>query len=169
MLWGYPLRLAPDGRETAGHIYYRAMSVTHDPAEAVFSPYNFPDFLRPAGLMSFTLDGLARFAQMHLRGLRGQTTLLAPATLARLHAPAGGGGLNFRGAVGYAAGWEITSNDGVSTHVHDGSLDPYYAIMAIQPERGLAAVAFVNQDQPAGFAVQRAVELLLRVPLAVEP
>jgi len=98
-----------------------------------------------------TADGMARYLQLHLRGLRGRACVLKPATFQYLHRPYDGA------ATGYALGWEVRLVDGVLTSQHSGSLDPYYAQMAVQATRNAAAVAMAGAaDEAAVAAVEQA-------------
>ena len=153
IVFGYPAR-APQDRRTFGNITVVGTRVLRDPRNPLFERYNFPSYLMPAGLFSTTADGFTRFVRMHLRGLRGGSTILKPATVAYLHRPFGGT------STGYALGWDVSVVDGVTTSQHDGSLDPYYAQMAVQPSRDRAAVAVASaSDEAAIQTVEDAITL----------
>jgi len=166
VVFGFPANASPKGRQTWGHITFGGTQLVHEPADPNFAPYNFPLCLTPAGLFSMTADGLARYVQMHLRGLRGESALLKPATFQYLHRPYGGT------TTGYALGWEVRQVDGVMTSQHNGSLDPYFAQMAVQPARNAAAVAIASAaDEAVVSAVEQATMLALGAPIgsAVNP
>jgi CubicO group peptidase (beta-lactamase class C family) len=155
VLFGFPAS-APRGRQTWGNVTVVGTRVLHDPQNPLFAPFNFPVYLMPAGLFSMTTDGFSRFVQMHLRGLRGEDTLLKPATLAYLHRPFGGN------STGYALGWEVSRVDGVITSQHDGSIGTYFAQMVVQTTRDRAAVAMTTaSDEPASLAIEKAITLAL--------
>jgi CubicO group peptidase (beta-lactamase class C family) len=155
--FGYPAEFAPAKQKTYGHITFAGVQLIQDPTNELFAPYNFPPYLlNPAGGVSMTSDGFSRYVQMHLRGLRGQNGLLKAQTIAYLHRPYGGS------ETGYALGWQITKRDNILTSQHNGSLDPYFAQMAIQPSRNLAAMAVASRGEEEGIrTAEQAVMLIL--------
>jgi hypothetical protein len=96
----------------------------------------------------------ARFARVHLRGLRGSPELLSAATLQRLHTPNGG----------YAMGWGVQTLTGTTTWVHVGSAGTFAVCAMIQPERDVAVVIATNAGSGGAVtAVQAAaLEILTR-------
>ncbi len=110
----------------------------------------------------FTLDGLdhlfeptgdecistpefARYAQMHLRGLLGQKTIVSAATMTKLHTPIPvpiPSLPDFR--IGYSFGWAERTYKGVRTIMHDGSDGTFFSQLIIQPTRNLASYAVTN-------------------------
>lgn len=92
-----------------------------------------PAFANPAGGVKLRGADLARYLQMHLRALRGETgLLLSPANAAELHTPI---------QQGFALGWmEGTGLDGQPLSWHNGSDDAsYHALAAVSRRRGIAA------------------------------
>jgi D-alanyl-D-alanine carboxypeptidase len=160
VVFGYPASAAPKGRQTWGHVEFGGTQLVHEPSDPNFAPYNFPAAFVPAGTFSMTNDGLARYVQMHLRALRGEPALLKQSTAQYLHRPYGGGD------TGYALGWEVRLINGVRTSQHNGSLDPYFAQMAIQPARNMAAIAIASaSDEATTNAVEQATMLALGAPI----
>jgi CubicO group peptidase (beta-lactamase class C family) len=139
--FGWPSLVDPD--EPNGHVTADDGAVTpHDDTDPV---ERVPAIFAPAGDVHASIGDFARFAQMHLRGLRGERTLLRPETVRKLHTPRGS----------YALGWEVENVDGVPTSFHDGSADTFYAVAAIQPSRDRAVVLATNvASEPAVTEVQ---------------
>jgi CubicO group peptidase (beta-lactamase class C family) len=156
---GWPARADP--AQPWGHFDRAGMFVPHDPEDA----YQLSAPIRPAGDVHASLEGYARFLQLHLRGLNGDTALLSDDSFRRLHTAVGGGRRTERGDRfhGHAVGWGILDIDGVRSSVHSGSADTFYAVVALQPDRNLAAAVVANA---AGPAVERALGPLLRELLA---
>ncbi len=156
VIFGYPAAAAPKGRQTWGHIEFAGAQLVHEPADPIFAPYNFPVAFVPAGTFSMTIDGLARYVQMHLRALRGEPSLLKASIAQYLHRPFGGA------ATGYALGWEVRMVGGQRTSQHNGSLDPYLAQIAIQEQRNAASVVIASASDEATFnAVEQAAMLAI--------
>ncbi|GAB4451735.1 MAG: serine hydrolase domain-containing protein [Armatimonadaceae bacterium] len=103
-----------------------------------------PPILAPAGDIHLSINDFARFVQMHLRGLRGQRTLLRPETVQKMHAPAVRVTPPDQPAAFYALGWTVVEIDGVQTSAHNGSADTFYSNAAIQSSRNRAVVAVTN-------------------------
>jgi D-alanyl-D-alanine carboxypeptidase len=109
----------------------------HDPDDG----YGLPPVIAPAGDVHASLPSYGEFLRMHLRGLRGESTLLRPETVAHLHTPAAGR---------YALGWGAQELEGAVASVHSGSADTFFAV-------AVAAVA-----NAAGEKAQRTTVELLR-------
>jgi D-alanyl-D-alanine carboxypeptidase len=128
------------------------------------SPYwvggKLPEWLVPASGVSLSTFDFARFVQLHLRGLRGQGTLLSPASFAKLHEPVDG----------YAFGWAVSEQDGRLVSSHVGATGLFAAAMAIDAENGRAAVLMANGDTPDVEAGLEALAILMTSPVdAVTP
>ena len=91
--------------------------------------------------MHCTILDLARYARWHLRGARGQGTLLSPETFTRLHTPYQGGG-----ATTYAGGWNVVPRPWGDGEVltHNGSNTKNFAVIWIAPKRNFAVVVCTN-------------------------
>jgi CubicO group peptidase (beta-lactamase class C family) len=112
----------------------------HPPHDA----YQIEDIFNPAGNIHLTIVDLARFAALHLRGLRGEAVLLEPTTFAQLHTDTDG----------RAVGWNIQQFRGTRASTHLGSTGTFFAAVLIAPERDRAVVAVANAG---GAAAQDAV------------
>jgi CubicO group peptidase (beta-lactamase class C family) len=100
-----------------------------------------PAAIGPGGTVHCTILDLARYAGWHLRGARGQGTLLRPETFSRLHQPYQGGG-----ATTYAGGWNVVPRawgDG-EVLTHNGSNTKNFAVIWIAPKRNFAVVVCSN-------------------------
>ena len=90
--------------------------------------FDNPPVLGPAGRVHCSLRDWAAFAQLHLRGARGEkTTLLRPESFAALHADP------YR--QGYAMGWGVRQMDTKRILLHAGSNTLWFAVMQLEPER----------------------------------
>lgn len=135
---GWPLDHGPD--QPSGHQPSRGGFVTVPP-----DAYRLPAYLAPAGDVSLTLHGYARFARQHLRAaLDKPTTILDPATLRTLH------------PVGNAqhAGWQAGSRDGIRYLAGEGSAGTFHALSILVPDvdRGIIVIA-----NAGGAAARKAV------------
>ena len=101
----------------------------------ILDVYKLQAPIAPAGDVHCSIEDLARFAQMHLRGLRGQQTILKSETVVLLHEPA---------ADNYACGWVKRKMVGHEAHWHNGSAGTFFAWMTIFPEKNLAIVVATN-------------------------
>jgi CubicO group peptidase (beta-lactamase class C family) len=121
----------------------------HDPR----GPYQIAPLLAPAGHVNASLEGYARFLQLHLRGIRGDAELLSADAYARLHSPV----LDM-----FAAGWVVYELDGVVTSFHSGSPNNFFAVAGIQPSRDLAVAVVANAaGEPVFSAVGAAFKACL--------
>lgn len=153
--FGYPGSL--DQQETPdqpwGHqaVGDGLMFIPPDPKAAL------PPMLRAAGDLHASIEDLARFVALHLKGLRGEDTkLLKAATIRRLHQPA----LN-----DYAMGWFSSTQFGVPGSAHNGSAGLFFAWMWVFPDDDLAIVVCSNAGtgEQAGLeAVKTLRERLLK-------
>lgn len=118
-----------------------------------------PPSLGPAGTVHCTIDDLARFAAMHLRGARGENTGYLPVeAFTLLHAPP----TEPKGA-NYACGWVVREQKqfGGTTIWHNGSNTMWYAEVLIVPGRDVAVVVACNAaDDGSQKAVKEAIRTL---------
>jgi CubicO group peptidase (beta-lactamase class C family) len=121
-------------------------------------PYQIGRILTPAGNIHMTMEDLARFARLHLRGLRGQDGLLRSDTIRRMHQPIAGGNYGF--------GWYNDSRTFDEPRSrHSGEVGTFHASIWIFPQRDIAIVGGANADNPAAADVTGAA--FQRVRLAV--
>jgi CubicO group peptidase (beta-lactamase class C family) len=103
-----------------------------------------PVAITPAGRLHCSMADWARFVGIHLRGARGQASLLQPATFRRLHTPSFGG--EYGPGTGTAIGWvRLNSVWGGRILAYDGSNTQNFALVLISPERNFAVMAATNQ------------------------
>ena len=114
--------------------------------------YTTPLAIEPAGDASPSLSDIARFLQLHLRGLKGQDDGLKARTIQELQGRSPDGSQR-----GGAVGWNVMPRDGVESHEHFGSSGAYVAYATIQPSRDVAVGVFTNLggDQQLRDAVAR--------------
>ncbi len=112
----------------------------------------------PAGTVHCSLVDWAKFVGEHVRGERGEKTLL-PLTTAEwraLHAPPSGGD--------YALGWGIGHAPWASGPIltHDGSNTLYYASVLASPKDDLIFLCATNRgDEIASHAVHDVIDFLV--------
>jgi CubicO group peptidase (beta-lactamase class C family) len=134
---------------------------TIEPIDLTDPRFAFPKLVEPAGNISLAIGDLARYVQLHLRGLRGEGRLLDMSTFHHLHEPTFRVGDPFP----YASGWVRLAVNGVPTSYHDGSAIGFYAVMYLQPSRNRAVVMATNQfDQVSVDTLNAAAVQLLRSP-----
>jgi len=114
-------------------------------------------FMGPAGDVHCSAADLARYARMHLRGLRGIDGPLKAETIKRLHTS-----LQTDGTQRYACGWVLRERDeGGTLHWHNGSAGTFYALVAIDPHADEAFVVLANcangSSQPIAWKVVEAI------------
>lgn len=112
-----------------GHTYSGSGWIPNDPD----APENaFPQFLNPAGNLSLSLPELAKFVQLHLRGLRGNCAIAQSDTFLALHTPLS--------SAGYSLGWlEFQEFSYVA-----GSAGTFYVIAILDRTASSAAVVATN-------------------------
>ncbi len=156
----------PFGHFEEGTIYSTPgqLFTPHDPNDAANLYSYFPNAISPSGNISLNAEDLAKYVQVHLRGLMGRNTgLLRSSTIKRLHHP-NSGPIVPNTEVFYSSGWLEGSLDSVPTSTHSGSADTFYCVMAVQPTRGKAAIAIVNSGGDRGEnAAYHSVERLMRI------
>jgi CubicO group peptidase (beta-lactamase class C family) len=103
------------------------------------------NYVGPAADVHCSIGDFARYAALHLRGLRGQDGVLKAETVRHLHAPPEDGTSH------YACGWHIRKTDaGEPLHEHSGGGGTFSAWIALYPDSDLAIVACANRA--AGIA-----------------
>ena len=153
---------AGDPNQPWGHILFEGKLTALDPNDPSIPFYNTPiPALEPSGAVpSMNAASMARYVQLHLRGLRGQNGLLRAATIQTLHTPAPSSD-----GIPYACGWIETSVGGQRISIHNGSYDPFYALMVVVPGQDKAAIALCNTGEESGVSAASAlVEKLLELP-----
>lgn len=139
VLFGLPSAGAasqPWGHSADGNGSYTALDADQVNAQV-------PAYLGPAGNIAISILDYARFVQMNLRGLRGQTTLIKPDSMKRLHSPPAGSA--------FALGWDTATIDGVPSSLYIGSLIGFMADVQLQPSRDIAVIAISNADDSAAL------------------
>jgi len=117
-----------------------------------------PPVMGPAGRVHCSLQDWAKFVQDQLRGDRGETALLQPATYQKLHTPPCGGD--------YALGWLTAKRSwgGGKVLNHGGDNTMNFANVWIAPQRDFAILVCVNQSGNDAFqATDAAVGELIRL------
>lgn len=97
-----------------------------------------PVAIGPAGRVHCSLDDLAHYAIFHMQG---DTNLLKPETLKRLHTPPEGGD--------YACGWACYQRGwaGGTALAHNGSNTKWYVVMWLAPVKDFAVIVATNTGQ----------------------
>lgn len=100
--------------------------------------------LGPAGTVHCSLADWGKFIALHLRGARGDGTMLKPETFKVLHSPPAG--------QEYAMGWIVVQRSWARGRAltHAGSNTMWFATAWIAPEREIAFLAVANQGGDAG-------------------
>ena len=115
-----------------------------------------PPVLGPAGTVHCTIRDWARFIADFLRGARGESALLKPATYEVLLRPPYGGD--------YALGWSMVERSwgGGTVLNHCGCNTMYYANAWLAPKRDFAVLVCANQGLDAFAATDEAAGQLIR-------
>ena len=129
--FGWPARADP--AQPWGHRFSANRFVPHAPDDS----YQVGPLLGPAGDLHMNITDLARFAQLHLEGLRGRAMLLRPATFQKLHRPIGD----------YALGWNVRET---ADH-HIGGAETFIAAIWVSVPRNVAIVVASNADANGGI------------------
>jgi CubicO group peptidase (beta-lactamase class C family) len=116
-----------------------------------------PPGIGPAGTVHCALNDWAKFAELHLRGERGEKTgLVSPESMTKLHtAPTDGK---------YALGWGVIDRPwaGGKTLSHNGSNTMFYATIWIAPVKNLIFLVATNAgDDAAEKAVTEVIGYLV--------
>lgn len=144
--FGWPVETDRPG--TWGHRELGGALRPHDPAD---DGYRLEDqYIGPAGDLSLSIADLARFARLHLLGLRGEEgPLLSAAAIAELHRSLEDDA--------YAIGWNVRPDR--STHL--GSAGTAFAAIYLMRERELGLVvatnAWTENEEEYAAALLRAV------------
>jgi CubicO group peptidase (beta-lactamase class C family) len=116
----------------------------------VFGEYELGAFIAPAGDVHCSIEDLARYATLHLRGMAGRDKDFDAETIQRLHTPPG----RTKGEMAYAAGWAIVDSPEVGeVHVHSGSAGTFMATIELYPRYDMAVVLATNGGLELGTAV----------------
>lgn len=124
--FGWPTDV--DAAQPWGHISSPSGFLPRAPRES----YEAGPLLGPAGDLHMSIMDLARFARLHLEGLRGRARLLSAQTFRKLHRPIGD----------YALGWNVRET---ADH-HLGGLGTFLAAIWVSVPRNVAVVVATNAD-----------------------
>jgi CubicO group peptidase (beta-lactamase class C family) len=125
----------------------------------IFGEYELGAFLAPAGDVHCSIEDLARYATLHLRGLAGRDKDFDAETIQRLHTPPG----KSTGEMAYAAGWAIVDSPDVGeVHVHSGSAGTFLATIELYPQYNMAVVFATNGGLKIGTAASREITDLVK-------
>jgi CubicO group peptidase (beta-lactamase class C family) len=117
-----------------------------------FGEYELGPYLAPAGGVHCSIEDLARYATVHLRGLAGRDQDFDADTIQRLHKAPTAAGAEMR----YAAGWAIVDTPEVGeVHTHSGSAGTFFATIELYPKYDTAIVLATNVGIGAGTAVSK--------------
>jgi CubicO group peptidase (beta-lactamase class C family) len=126
---------------TSAGIGWPARVWGHEEANGAFKPvdphgkYQLQDFIAPAGDLHMSTDDLAMFLRAHLLAMRGEKTLISPATATVMHTKRKKSGLGF--GVATFAGLEDVAT-------HSGSADTFVTVIAIAPHDNVAVAVSTN-------------------------
>jgi CubicO group peptidase (beta-lactamase class C family) len=124
--FGWPAKHLTD--QPWGHRERGGQPVPHDP----YDNYQLENsFIGPAGDIHCNMEDLARFASLHLEGLRGKPGILSAETIQRLHAAP---------VSEYALGWNIYETNSQ----HQGSAETFFASLVVMPQENLAFALAAN-------------------------
>lgn len=92
----------------------------------------------PAGTVHMTVEDLARYGYEHLRGERGEGTLLSAGSYQRLHRPV---------LENYAFGWVLREGNADTGPLlwHNGSNTMWYSLLVLVPERDTVVAMVFNE------------------------
>ncbi len=101
---------------------------------------DYPAAIAPAAAVHCSIADLARYAQWHIDGARGDCRLISAESFKMLHTPPDG--------QDYAMGWVVTKRKwaGGKTLMHTGENTTFYAVMWLGPGENTAFVATANAD-----------------------
>ncbi len=123
---------------------------------------DIPAIFDPAGRVHMSLKDISAYAAFHLKGKRGDVTLLSSDVMQELYR-----GRTPEGSVDpdnlskfYALGWVVDTE--IDTAVHDGSNTFWYALLAIDFRRDFAMFAVTNapDDTASEMAVFQVLSLI---------
>jgi CubicO group peptidase (beta-lactamase class C family) len=116
-----------------------------------------PETIGPAATVHCTISDWAKFVQMHLKGGRGERTLVSPETMAKLQTPIKAKGPD---EPDYAMGWIVVDRPwaGGKTLVHAGSNTMWFCEVWAGPTSDIAVLVMANSATPAAQLTVRQVE-----------
>jgi len=100
-----------------------------------------PLAMGPAGTLSMSIESLAKYANEHILGHKGESDLLSADSFQKLHSEVSN--------LGYGAGWYI-NNQQIS---HSGSNTMWYAHLGIDLSKELVVIAVTNVGGDSGIGV----------------
>ena len=92
------------------------------------------DFTEPAGDINIKLKDYAKFIQLNLKGLNGNSNYLTAKTYQFIH----------KGIDNYALGWYNIYENGKELSTHSGTAGTYYTLVHIDRVNGKAYIIFTN-------------------------
>lgn len=109
-------------------------------------PYQLGPLGAASGDLSMTVGDVARFLELHLRDLRGDSLLVKSATMDRLHA-------QYSTLASEALGWDLQiTNSGERISIKTGSAGTFYALVFLSEKRDLGIAILINApDTSAAF------------------
>ncbi|MBN2370632.1 MAG: beta-lactamase family protein, partial [Vicinamibacteria bacterium] len=114
---------------------------------------------RPSGGVHLSMADWARFASAHLRGDRGESSIVSAETFRRLHTAASSGESY---DLGYALGWHVLSINGRRVLAHGGA-GSLRAAIQLWPDQSRALLVMTNCGDPAGRqGMDASIQLLQR-------
>ncbi len=126
-----------------------------------------PPLVSPAGRVHASMEDWGKFISLHLQGERGNSKLLKPETLQKLHTPALERGYMQAGSSdSYGLGWIVTERDwgGGRVLYHNGSNTLNFALVWMAAQGDFAVLVATNQGgERASRGTDEAVGALLEV------
>jgi len=116
-----------------------------------------PQVIAPAGTAHMSITDWGKYAAWHLRGARGDASLISKATFERIHRDPFGSEYGF--------GWGVLKKEGVRGPVltHSGSNGMWFSMIWLAPEEDVGFVVAVNAgDERAIEACRAVVKSLIR-------
>ena len=147
---GFPNKESID--QPWGHVLENNQLIAQPPTD----PYHLQDYVAPAGDLAMSIVDYAKFIQLHLKGLLGESNYLKTDSYQLLHF----------GLKNYAYGWgnSVSKSTGKSVSYHDGSAGTYYAHTYISPSQQIAVIILANdasdQTQAAILKLRRQLLIL---------
>lgn len=123
-----------------GHTFSGSTPIPKAPGPTVGNPSG----IGPAGSVKCNLPDFGRYLAFHLAGIRGEGTLLQPATFQKLYTPVHSN---------YAMGWKVLDRTwgGGTVYHHTGSNTQWYTNVWLAPTKDWAVVAVTNIGGNAAF------------------
>jgi CubicO group peptidase (beta-lactamase class C family) len=124
-----------------------------------FGEYELPACIAPAGDVHCSIVDLARYASVHLEGLKGSNRIYNSETIQRLHAAPAATGDEMR----YASGWAIVDTPEVGeVHTHSGSAGTFFVTVELYPEMNAAIVLAMNAGIEVGTGISQEITDLFK-------